>query len=233
MPRHTSIQSLKRLVNHMSYHTLQYREIKFFLKGMYSDCAGQSACVFGLYTSAAIPVKSDQLPVAEKKIRTQWDMEKGSWKHTILTSHLSPSIKTDPVFTDQKGPHIFCRIAEPYFWTGFSSNVALFLEPRLNALRCGSTNLTGQGGCHGVTLVRYSLVFCHRKEENLFVALYDKSFLTHTKPPRTQRDGHFFGGLKKKPFVCFVSLCDKSLVAAIRVRNFRHFSSPQINRLRI
>jgi len=69
----------------------------------------------------------------------------------------------------------------------------------------------------GKSVVPYSLVFCHKKQENLFVALYDKSFLTHTKPPRTQRDGHFFGGLKKKPFVRFVSLCDKFLVAAIRV----------------
>jgi hypothetical protein len=39
--------------------------------------------------------------------------------------------------------------------------------------------------------------------------------LTHTKPRRTQRDGHLFGGLKKKSFVCFVSLCDKFLVAAM------------------
>jgi len=53
------------------------------------------------------------------------------------------------------------------------------------------------------------------------VALYDKSFLTHTKPPRTQREVHILGGLMKKPFVCFVSLCESrlaGLVAAIRIR---------------
>jgi len=70
------------------------------------------------------------------------------------------------------------------------------------------------------SLVPDSLVFCHRKQENLFVALYDTSFLTYTKPPRTQRDGHFFGGLRKKPFVRFVSLCESrpaGLVAVIHV----------------